>query len=254
VDAMAERFERGKAQVTDIGGEADTFFLVHSPLVGPFTWRPAQRELQARGQRAIVPSLLEVLEDSSGFAGAVAETVERQVRERAHSGDLYLVLHSAAGAFAGAVREGVSAPVAGYVFVDARLPEDGVSLSAQDADEAVRERRAMAREGMLPPWSAWYSPDVIAQVLPDPEVRSLFVSELRPIPLGLFEEPLQVASGWPDAPCGYVQLSEFYQPQAEAARAAGWPVIEAELGHLHMLVRPGEVVDLILGMADRLKG
>jgi hypothetical protein len=34
------------------------FVLVHSPLVGPSTWSPVGRELERRGHRAVVPSLL----------------------------------------------------------------------------------------------------------------------------------------------------------------------------------------------------
>ncbi len=60
-------------------------------------------------------------------------------------------------------------------------------------------------------------------------------------------------ANWPDAGCGYIRLSEFYVTLAEWAHAAGWPVTAREVGHLHMLIRPKEVVELILEMANQIE-
>jgi hypothetical protein len=209
--------------------------------------------MQSRGHKVIVPSLLDALNHRSNFARAISKAIRNQIQMQVIPGPIYLVLHSAAGAFVTAIREAVTAKLAGYIFVDARLPKDGASLSDEDASEAVEQRLVMVREGLLPRWSDWYSPEVMREVLPDDEIRGHFLEELRPIPVGLFEERLKIRAGWPEAICGYICLSEFYKPLAERARAEGWPVIEREVGHLYMLVRPNEIVELILEMTHKMK-
>ena len=55
------------------------FLLLHSPLVGPYTWIPVAEELQRKGYRTVVPSLLEALDSGSGFGQAMTDCVEREL-------------------------------------------------------------------------------------------------------------------------------------------------------------------------------
>ena len=230
----------------------DTFILIHSPLVGPYTWHHTRLELHSRGHKVIVPSLLEILDHKSNFAAAVTETIRAQMQGQVFSGNMYLVMHSAAGAFMAALQEGLPPEMSGYIFVDSRLPQENANLSAQDTRGTVEQRKAMARDGMLPRWSDWFGPEVMKEVLPNERIRAHFLKELRPIPVGLFEEPLQTPNGWPDITSGFVRLSEFYKPLTEQARVYGWPVIEKDVGHLHMLVQPKVVTEMILEMTDQM--
>jgi hypothetical protein len=75
------------------------------------------------------------------------------------------------------------------------------------------------------------------------------VAELSPVPVGLYEEPLPVFDGWPDAACGYLRFTPFYVEPAETARRLGWPVEEMAGGHFHMLVDPKGVTDRIVALA-----
>ena len=90
-------------------------------------------------------------------------------------------------------------------------------------------------------------------VLPHDERRERFVAELPPIPLALFSETISFSRKWPDAPCGYLRLSEFYKPLAREAAAAGWPVAEIDAQHLHLLVQPAEVAGFLVELLDRLE-
>lgn len=225
-----------------------TFVLVHSPLVGPYTWEPVAGELLARGHSAVAPSLLDVLQEQSLFGQAMASAVREQLGEAGLEYP-YLVAHSAAGAYLPAIGAGLNVVVAGYIFVDARLPAHGISLSEADGKAAAKTRRNMAQDGWLPRWSEWFDPGALQEVIPEGERRARFLAELQPIPLSLFDEPIAVPSSWPDAPCSYIRLSEFYGPQAEAARAGGWRVLETRAQHMHMLVNANEVVEMILELA-----
>ena len=51
------------------------------------------------------------------------------------------------------------------VFVDAGLPTDG-------PDPFLDRLRDIAEDGLLPPWSTWFGPDVMATLVPDPTRRA----------------------------------------------------------------------------------
>src|SRR4051812_48522726 len=68
-----------KARLRGLSPGMTTFVLVHSPLVGPYTWAPVVVELRKRGFGAIAPALPDSRELSSpywrGHAGAVVEAL-----------------------------------------------------------------------------------------------------------------------------------------------------------------------------------
>jgi len=69
----------------------------------------------------------------------------------------------------------------------------------------------------------------------------------------MFEEVHPQTPGWPDAPCGYLRLSEPYQEPAARARALGWPVIELASHHLAVLTEAAAVVEPLLELVDQLE-
>lgn len=232
---------------------ATNFVLVHSPIVGPASWRPVAGVLRGGGQRAVVPSLLPALQRSSGFAAAIAEEVREAVEASSVKGPLVLAGHSAAGAYLPVIGSRLGGRVGAYLFVDARLPRRDASLDDEDGPAAVADRREMAEEGWLPPWSQWFPAGVLRAVLPDDDRRERFLAELPPIPLALFGETITFPAEWPDAPCGYLRLSEFYKPLAREAANKGWPVAEIDAQHLHLLVDPEAVADLLLELLGRME-
>ncbi len=230
-----------------------SFVLVHSPLVGPYSWQPVRDELESMGQRTVIPSLLPVLNQASGFADSMAHYVREAVKDSALPDPLVLVGHSAAGAYLPVIRSHLEREVSAYLFVDARLPKSGASLADQDSREAEQRRREMAEGGMLPPWSEWFSDRVLENLLPNEESRLRFVDELSPIPLALFHEEIAFASEWTDAPCAYLRLSEYYKPLFRDAMAEGWHVSEINAEHLHLITHPLVVTKLLLDVLDQME-
>ncbi len=224
------------------------FVLIHSPLVGPFTWQPVAEELRQRGVAAIVPNLSGMQPGNQPFWQQAAEHVRRALEGVHPISPLLLVAHSGAGALLPAIRQALKEPLAGYLFVDARLPRDGASFFTDAPPELARSLRAMEKDGWLPRWSDWFGEGAIAEILPDETVRRPFLDELERVPVAYLEEPPPVFPVWPDAPCAYLQLSRAYDQEAQAARASGWQVENLETGHLHMLVDPQGVAEKILAL------
>ncbi len=78
-----------------------------------------------------------------------------------------------------------------------------------------------------------------------------FVKELRTLPLAVYEEPIPVFQGWPDAPCGYLQFTPTYDIGKRQAESSGWICVRMDGGHFHMLVDLRSVTTAIITMAER---
>ena len=226
------------------------FVLVHSPLVGPLTWRLVADELQHRGFEVVLPSLDDFEDSGTPYwqqhAASVAQALNSVLADR----PLILVGHSGAGLLLPAIRQMTDRRVAAYLFVDAGVPIDGASrldLRALESPEmAEQSRQALASGERFPNWSD----KDLAEVIPDTKLRQGMLAELRPRPLAFFEEPIPVFDGWPDAPCGYLLFTPTYAYEVFAARARrdGWAYREMEGGHFHMLVDPKAVADALIDL------
>ncbi len=181
---------------------------------------------------------------------AVARGLERVPMER----PLVLVGHSGAGLLLPAVQQVTARAVAGYMFVDAGIPRDGASrldfMEAESPEWAQQLRQLLVSGGRFP---SWIDED-LRELIPDARLRPGLLAELRPRPLAFFAEPIPVFDGWPDAPCGYLQLSQAYDVPAAQARKAGWAYRKLDAGHFHMLVDPAAVANILIelvGMRDK---
>lgn len=219
--------------------------LVHSPLVGPMTWEPVAGELRRRGVEAAVPDAGGADVPSEPFWRYHAGTVAAALVSLAPAARLVLAGHSGAGPLLPAIAAALGRPVAGYLFVDAGLPADGVRPGSGPFAEHLRELHAAG--GRFPSWTERDLRDVV----PDPGLRRRLVASLRPRPPEYWEQPVPVPPGWPDAPCAYLRFTPnpAYDAAAEEARARGWPHREMAGGHFHMLVAPAAVAGAMLDLA-----
>ncbi len=218
-----------------------TFVLIHAPLAGPVTWSLVADKLRSRSHDVIVPSLPDAVEASSPYWPRYAAAVGRSLKELPAERSLILVAHSGAGLLLPLVRQTTGRPVEAYVFVDAMVPEDGM---LPDEESYFR---GIAVDGFIPPFSEAV---LRAMGLDDDSIRGRLLSELRPLPLGVYEEPIPVFEGWPDAPCGYLRftrtLPTAYERFVQRARRRGWAYREVDGNHFHMLVDPKVVATALL--------
>lgn len=98
------------------------FVLLHSPSVGPSTWRPVAEHLTAEGYQVRVPSLLHIGAGARPFWPRVVSAVRDDLRQVPADRPVTLVAHSDAGLFLPTVRSALDHPVTGSIFVDAALP------------------------------------------------------------------------------------------------------------------------------------
>jgi alpha/beta hydrolase family protein len=237
-----------------------TVVLLHSPLVGVVSWGAVPEALR-RGGAVVVAARV----DGDGrppYAGRyVAQAAARvlgAVPEPAPP--LVLVGHSGAGPLLPAVGAALWAgglPVGGYLFCDAGLPRDGGSgglanrldlLAEEDAAMAAEFRAELEAGGRFPGWTD----RDLEPLVPHPAARAALLASLRPRGLDFFTEPLPDAAGWPDAPCGYLHLSDAYDTWLERAGSLGWPTASLDAGHFHALVDPVGLAGAMLGLLARM--
>jgi hypothetical protein len=225
--------------------------LVPSPLLGPPSWEAVAELLGHRGLRAEVVRLTPPLDAVHPWWAHAAREVAAAAGS---SGEVVLVGHSGAGprlpAFGDAVAE-AGTRVAGYLFVDAGMPTPGRSpLDAAPNDFVEMIDRLTGDDGLLPPWCEWWGGRSLEQLVPDPVARRHLESTCWPVPRTLFEEVAPVRERWPDAPCGYLRLSDAYEPEATDAEARSWPCLRRDGAHLDPVIRPEEVAADLAELAE----
>ncbi|NUT33256.1 MAG: alpha/beta hydrolase [Hamadaea sp.] len=217
-----------------------TWVLMHSPLLGPSSWRPVASVLAARGHAVVVPDATGALREGPPFGARIVARVVAQLRSR----PVVLIGHSRAGPLLPAIADAVGPEVAGLVFVDARLPHPGESALTNMPAEAAERLRALAVDGMLPPWHEWFAPSTLADLIADPAVRAALTAEVTGVPFAFFTEPASPAV-WP-GPTGYLLLSESYRADAATARIRDTAaVVELPSHHLSMVTAPARMADAL---------
>jgi len=222
--------------------------LIPSPLLGPYSWSLVGQELRAHGWEALVSV---DLRDPVGRQPCWQRTVggvEASLRDVPDERSIALVAHSGAGPLLGAVASAVRQPIAAHLFVDAGLPGADASrldaIEAENPEFAAELRAALAAGQRFPTWTEVD----LRELVPDPHRRRALLDELRPRGADYWTEELPTVSGWPNAPCGYLQFSPPYRTAAERARRAGWPTRHLPAGHFHQLVDPCAVADALVDL------
>lgn len=212
--------------------------LAHSPLTGCGIWEPVADVLAGDGYTVTVPDLAAVV-----AAGPPYHVRQAQLIADCTAGQpAILIGHSRAGPLLATAGTMLGAGVRGCVFVDARLPAPGRSwMETVQPDLAARLHDMAGPQGWLPPWPQWWGEEGLAALVPDPAVRRHFVAGCPRLPMAMFEEAYPPAPGWPDAPGGYLQLSEAYEDEAARAGELGWLVRQQLSHHLALLTEPGQV-------------
>ncbi len=213
------------------------FVLANSPVVGPLALQTLADALAQMGVAAVVPS---APCDVDEYVAIVADAVDASS---------ILVGFSAAGPRLFAVAE--RCRPAGIVFLDARLPVDGMAPVDETALAELLDRLPVDADGMLPPWPAWWPDEVMAAICPDDTLRKRFVRECPPVPRSMYDQPIPAPPY--DGPCGYVAFGDAYADQRELATERGWPTVTLDLAHLGALVAPDAVGPALVELVERME-
>jgi hypothetical protein len=222
------------------------YVLIHSPLVGPLTWQLVAHEMESRGFEAITPTLTDDPNSALPFWQQQAESFAKRLERIDTNQAVVLVAHSGAGPLLPILRQSIEQPVISYVFVDAGVPLNGSSrldlIRQGDQQWADQFHQALLRGESFPTWDE----DDLREEIPDAALRRRMVSEIHPRSLDFYTEPIPVFTGWPDAPCAYIQFTSSYDWDCSRAEQAGWRVRKLHVGHFHMLVDPKAVTNMII--------
>lgn len=220
--------------------------LVHSPLVGPFTWSLVAQYLQSVGFDVLAPALTDSGETPPPYWQQHAESVQRALTPIPEERPLVLVGHSGSGSLLPVIAHAAQRPIKAYVFVDASLPHPGQSrldeMEASVPEFAQDLHQYLASGERFPNWSD----KDLSEDLSDELARQHMLAELQPRSLSFFEEVMPVVAGWPDAPGGYILFTQGYRCFLEQAQRAGWPSRTFHAGHFHMLVDPVAVAAALI--------
>lgn len=227
------------------------FVLIHSPLVSSLTWQMVAEKLRAKGFETIVPTLTSDPKSSTPFWKQHANEIVEAINKVSPHKKLILVAHSGAGVLLPAVRQESKRKISAYIFTDAIFPENDKSrLDLFETFEAAQEFRREAKDGLLPVWTS----EDLREAIPDEKIRQTFVSELKPLPLAVYEEKTPVFPEFPDAPCAYLRFGKniAYEDSSEKAREENCKYVELEGGHFLMLVDPQIVADTLAKTVEEL--
>jgi len=216
--------------------------FIHSPLVGPSSWLPTVLVLRRRGARCYLPTPADPVtpwRDWTAQLLAALPPVDAPI----------LLGHSAAGLLLPSLAAALNA--AALIFVDARVPPPQGRTRPVDGSFLEFVKTLALDGGRLPPWSKWWPDDAMEGHFPDAAERASFEADLPQLPLTWFDDSADVPA-WDTRPCGYLQLSRLFEPEALAAVKRGWPVVHVDGSHLHPAAEPVESADAILALIDAM--
>jgi hypothetical protein len=228
------------------------YVLVHSLLLGPLSWAPVAAGLAGSGVPTAVPSLVGVTDVAEPpFWPQVTDAVNEAMTRLPADRPVVVVAHSNAGLLVPSIVQTVRRPVAGCLFVDARLPDRTGPSPAATPERLAHLQALVAADGRLPPWTTWWDEEDVARLFPDRETRAAISAEQPRLPLSYYEQRIPVPAGWDDRPCGYLLFGPPYDLMAKDARERGWAVDQLPGGHLHQLVDPGAVASRLVAMTEK---
>ncbi len=231
-----------------------TFVLLHGAWHGGWAWQRVVPALRAAGHEVHAPTLTglsdraHLLTPQVGLATHVQDVVA--LLEAHDLRDVVLVGHSYAGQVVTGVADRVPERLARRVHLDAFVGDDGeAAIDLLPETVAGHYREAVAGPGF-----GWLVPVRPLERLGVSERADLdwLAPRLTPHPWLTYTEPLRLTGGAGRVPGVFVECVDWmrvFTAQAERAAARGWPVHEIATGHEAMVTAPGELAELLLGIA-----
>ena len=229
-----------------------TLVLVHSPLVGPSTWRPFGDTARAAGFDVVRPDLTGVENaERPQWRHLVETAVDAVVDAVADRSDLVVIGHSGAGAVLPAIGDRLTTRVRALVFVDAIVPpaagEHRASASFRDFIDSI------VVDDRLPQWLDWWPQDVASSLALSPADLDELRADMPRLHHSFYDDPVPVPSGWTSGPCAYLRSSPAYDDECRRAGEFGWPTAEIEGSHLSIFTDPAAAFAAVSTLVTRTR-
>ena len=223
-----------------------TVLLIHSPLLGPSSWRHAAAALDDLGASAIVPDLTAATTGTHGWSSAIASGTAAVCPS---DGELIVVGHSGAGHYLPLIGHTLGMHRCGFVFVDAVVPPPSGSIVPERAMTELLD--AHTDDGLLEPWLSWWPPETVDRILPSAEHRTALRADQPVVPRSLYGEAIPIPSGWMERPLRYIRTSAAYEPEYDLAAEPPWTRDRIDGTHLSIVTQPVDVARAIVGAPSR---
>lgn len=231
-----------------------TFVLVHGSWLGAWCWKRLRPLLGAAGHEVLTPTLTG-LGERAHLGGpdidlALHVRDLRAVLECEELEQAILVGHSYAGMVVTAVADALPGRVAQIIYLDAVVPEEGLSVLDMLPPEMAAElrRAAAANLGRFPPASP------AAMGVDDPADAAWVAAHSLGMPVSTHDQPLHLTGAHSDVRRAYIRCMcpalDALDRAANKARAAGWDYFELETGHDPMITMPHELAGILLQRAS----
>ena len=230
--------------------------LVHGAWGGAHGFRSVRPLLAANGHRVFTPSLTGIGERAHlAHAGIDLSLHVEDLCGTVVSEDLdemVLVGFSYGGMVVTGALDRIGDRVRHLVYLDAFVPDDGESV-VSIAGPAAAGIVAAAVDGMVPP---------ISRQLDTPEATAWSDARRSPQPLATFTEPVRLSTPLEDREFSltYVKAtadpdeasdSPFWRAAQAARESPDWRYHEIDTNHMVPSMRPAELADVLLAIADR---
>ena len=231
-----------------------TFVLVHGAWHGGWSWRLVSQRLEAAGHRAFAPTLTGLGERAHLSCPQVnlathIEDVAAMLRYEDLQ-DIVLVGHSYAGMVITGVGAQQPARIARLVYYDAFLPDDGQSaldLLPPHISQHFTESARQDGDGWLIPRRPLEALGVRSAT-----ARGWLEPLLVPHPLATYADKLRFDPRVRELPSSFISCTDWaavFAPQADKARALGWPVREIAADHEALATAPDLLASALLEAA-----
>lgn len=230
--------------------------LLHGAWHGGWCWGRVVPALRSAGHGVFTPTLTGVsdrahlLSPSVGLSTHISDVVRLIEAEDLH--DVLLVGHSYAGMVVSGVCEAVPERVATRVHLDAFVPQSGdAAIDLLPEQVAHHYREAVAGPGF-----GWLIPPRSLKVLGVTEQADLdwLTPRLTPQPWATYSDALHLGMGEAQVSGVFVECVDWmrvFTPQADRARARGWPVRTIATGHEAMVTAPAALAAILLTVLDQ---
>lgn len=158
--------------------------------------------------------------------------------------DIILVGHSYGGLVICGAAERAWTRIRRLVYLDALVPahgQSGFDLNSPQFREKVEQDAKNNGDG--------YKVAPIESILgiTDAEDLEWVRARLRPLPIGVFRQPVEAPTFASEIASTYIHCTGFgFQATADRCRQAGWSVLEIDCGHDAMIIKPRELAELLL--------
>ena len=227
-----------------------TFVLVHGAWHGGGCWNRLIPHLASAGHHALAVTLTgqgdraHLINPSIDLATHVTDVVS--LLEMDDLADVILVGHSYGGLVICGTAERAWKRIRHLVYVDALVPRHGQSGFDLNSPQFREKLELDARNN-----GDGYKVAPIVDILgiTDAEDLEWVRARLRPLPIGVFRQPVHAPIFAGQIPSTYVHCTGFgFKATADRCREAGWPVLEIDCGHDAMIIKPRELAELLLSV------